>query len=260
MESCLYALLLWGAAVAVLGNRPKPTVLLTGAVLVFAAMTRPEAVALFPVFAIIVWARFRSGRSVGLFAGIFLLGYGGYFVARAIHFGHPFPNTFYAKLDYGSAELLRRGAVYVGSFLGATWIVLALNGVALCLIRKSPAWVRVFLVVSVAQLAIVVYEGGDHFAMYRFMVPVLPLLCAVAMYPFSAAVRRFRLGPNVAALSSLTGVLLVVVSGNREMGGTVLAGDSLASFAFTTPGGPSLLWCFTRSSFFIGRFAHFDIF
>ncbi len=54
--------------------------------------------------------------------------------------------------------------------------------------------------------------------------------------------------------------LLVVVSGNREMGGTVLAGDSLASFAFTTPGGPSLLWCFTQSSFFIGRFAHFDIF
>jgi hypothetical protein len=47
--------------------------------------------------------------------------------------------------------------------------------------RRWPKWVMVFAVLVVAQMLIVIYEGGDHFAMYRFMVPVLPFLTALAL-------------------------------------------------------------------------------
>ncbi|TNF77640.1 MAG: hypothetical protein EP299_04450 [Acidobacteria bacterium] len=145
-------------------------------------MTRPEAVALLPIFAAMDYARSRSWRRTGLFLGVFLAAYGTYFVARWIHFGALLPNTFYAKLDYGNIELWQRGANYVGDFFAAIPLLGIAAFAALLPFRRWPNWLTLFAVLVVGQTLIVVYEGGDHFAMFRFMVPVLPFLTAMALH------------------------------------------------------------------------------
>jgi len=176
---------------------------------VLAAMTRPEAVALLPVFAAVEYRRSRSWRRAGLFVAVFLVAYGSYFVARWSHFGALLPNTFYAKLDYGNIELWRRGAVYVGHFVRATPLLMIAALLALAPIRRWPKWLALFAVLVIGQMLIVVYEGGDHFAMYRFMVPVLPFLSAMALYTCVAVSRRVQRRDLSTAL--LVAMCLVVI-------------------------------------------------
>ncbi|MGB3565098.1 MAG: hypothetical protein WBH85_11550 [Thermoanaerobaculia bacterium] len=176
---------------------------------VLAAMTRPEAVALLPIFATAEYRRSRSWRQAGLFVAVFLVAYGSYFVARWTHFGALLPNTFYAKLDYGNIELWRRGSIYVGNFVRATPLLLIAALLALAPIRRWPKWLTVFVVLVVGQILIVIYEGGDHFAMYRFMVPVLPFLSAMAFYTCVAISERIDRRDLSTAL--LVAMCLVVI-------------------------------------------------
>lgn len=206
MESCLYAALLFAAATFVLEEGSLRWTALAAALLVLAAMTRPEAVALLPIFAVTEQRRSRSWRRAGVFVGVFLAAYGSYFLARWLHFGALFPNTFYAKLDYGNLELWRRGLVYLGDFARAAPLLLIAALGALLLMGRRPGWVRVFAVLVVAQMLIIVYEGGDHFAMFRFMVPVLPFLIALALQTCVVLSERVR-RPG---LSTLALVLLCV--------------------------------------------------
>ena len=182
MESLLYAALLLATAAAILEDASRRRTVLAAILLVLAAMTRPEAVALLPIFAAMDYVRSRSRRRTGLFLGVFLAAYGTYFVVRWIHFGALLPNTFYAKLDYGNIELWQRGANYVGDFFAATPLLGIAAFVALLPFRRWPNWLTLFVVLVVGQTLIVVYEGGDHFAMFRFMVPVLPFLTAMALH------------------------------------------------------------------------------
>jgi hypothetical protein len=84
MESLLYAALLFAAAAAILEDASQRRTLLTAVLLVLAAITRPEAVALLPIFATVEYRQSRSWRRVGLFLAVFLGMYGGYFVARCL--------------------------------------------------------------------------------------------------------------------------------------------------------------------------------
>ena len=105
---------------------------------------------------------------------------------------HPLPNTFYAKLDYGNLALLRRGARYLLDFaLAAPLLILPAVG-SLFVMRWMPAWIRVTLMVVMTQLVVVVYEGGDHFAMFRFLAPVIPLLSMLMVYAVVAVCRCAR--------------------------------------------------------------------
>jgi hypothetical protein len=188
METCLYAALVLGALLAAVEASPAAPVAASG-LLALAALTRFEAVALAPILASVVVASQRS-RSAGVrFLLVFVVGFGAYFTIRAVHFGELFPNTFYAKLDYGSLALLRRGASYVGSFvLGAAPLsALALCGVAL--LRRAPLWARACAGVVAVQILVVAWEGGDHFALFRFFAPSWLPLCALAALPLTRAAR-----------------------------------------------------------------------
>lgn len=215
MESLLYTALLFAAAGAVLEEGWERWAVVAATLLVLAAMTRPEAVALVPIFAAVEYLKSRSWRRAGIFSAVFLGAYGSYFVARWIHFGALLPNTFYAKLDYGNIELWRRGAVYVGDFFIAVPLLAIVALLALGPIRRWPRWLTLFAVLVVGQVLIVLYEGGDHFAMFRFMVPVLPFLIAMALYTCVRGSERLRRRGLSTALLIVMCLVVIGVPGLR---------------------------------------------
>lgn len=213
METCLYTLLLWTAVVFALRSDTRRRAVLSAMFLTLAAMTRPEAAALIPVTTYIVQKRRGQARSAVCHAGCFVVAFGLYFSLRACHFGQPFPNTFYAKLDYGGVDLVKRGLHYVADFAHAAPTLTLPIAVAVLLIRRASDWVRAFALIAACHIAIIIYEGGDHFALFRFQAPMLPFLALLAAYPFVNACRRFdphsRLRTTVVGL----GIAAVALSG-----------------------------------------------
>ena len=212
MESCLVGALLLGAADVALGRTSPGAPAAAAGLLALAAATRPEAAALAPAIALGVWLARRSAGGLARFAVGFALVFGAYWAGRWAYFGYPFPNTFYAKLDYGTLPLLTRGAMYVVRFAAAAWplAIPALAAMALACARGAPAWVRTLAALVGLHVAVVVYEGGDHFALFRFLVPIVPALGLLAWHSVGAAFARLG-GP--AAGAAATAIALVGVSG-----------------------------------------------
>jgi len=86
-----------------------------------AALTRPESVALVPVFLILAgsiayWFS-RSGRTAFLTVAFPALTYvivgGGLTLFRYLYFGYPWPNTYYAKVSTDPIYNLKQGLVYL---------------------------------------------------------------------------------------------------------------------------------------------------
>ena len=185
METHLYAALILATFLVLTLGREIEWVRWGGLLLALAGLCRPEAVAMTPVAILIAFSRAedrsRGVRMAGRFLLWFAVPYGIYFLSRWGHFGYLLPNTFYAKHDFGGPVIWQRGVLYVWDFLRAAPLVsiLALLGVGLGFTR-SP-WIRAFTLVVLTQMAVVIYEGGDHFAMFRFMVASLPFLYLLAL-------------------------------------------------------------------------------
>jgi hypothetical protein len=132
---------------------------------------------------------------------------------RAAHFGYFFPNTFYAKLDYGGLALAARGGLYVLDFAVAIVPLWPLVVIIVLGARRHAAWVRALLLAVVLQLGAAVYMGGDHFALFRFAVPALPLLSLALLHPMGVAVAAggFRRGWG-ALLAGVTAACLLLSS------------------------------------------------
>lgn len=213
MESLLYTLLLFLCVTAAFGHGKFAGPQLSAGCLILAAITRPEAVVLLPVMVSVVYLRARSPRQAVRYACLFLMGFGVYFACRAVYFGYLFPNTFYAKLDYGSLFLLKRGAIYLWDFARAAVTLCVLALVSVSLIRGAPLWMKAFAMVAGMQLLTVAYQGGDHLAMFRFMVPSLPFISVLALYPCVVAANRYKpKGPGGVVLIAL-GLAAIGISG-----------------------------------------------
>jgi arabinofuranosyltransferase len=187
------------------GSDSPADVAIAAVSLFFATLTRPEGVGVFVILAggwlVLSWAgeRRKRLRTLLLFVGIYLPLFGAYFAWRYSLFGYPLPNTFYAKTGGGPAQY-RRGLVYSAYFAFhflapcVVWFVIPLvsrarEGLRLHLpegwtshLRHScrahaGAWLAGAL--ALAYTAYIVAVGGDYMAMYRFFVPVIPLLYAL---------------------------------------------------------------------------------
>ncbi|MCZ6816932.1 MAG: hypothetical protein O7F76_09610, partial [Planctomycetota bacterium] len=213
MESCLFALLMTVSLLLLLGRIDTRRLTASAIFLALAGMARPEAAAICPIAILFVYLQGRSMRRAVQYAAVFTVGFGTYFCLRGLHFGQLFPNTFYAKLDYGSGLLLLRGLGYVWGFARAMAPALLLCAAAVFLIRTAPTWVKALSTIIAAQFCIVAYEGGDHFAMYRFMVPVVPLIGLLALYPCVVFARRCRPGALMGTMAIPLGLAAVAVSG-----------------------------------------------
>lgn len=124
---------------------------------------------------------------------LYLIPFAIYFIWRLKFFGDPLPNTFYAKTGGGINQYLR-GAQYLSNFSGyyllplifplflALWEMglprwenkMNIESLRL-LARRRAALFILFVIVSV-YLSYIIYVGGDYMAMYRFLVPLLPMI------------------------------------------------------------------------------------
>ena len=212
MESCLYAALVLLCLLVALSGTGAPRAATVGVIVALTAMTRPEAVALVPVLASVVWLRRRQLLEVGWVLAGFTLVYGVYFVARWAHFGYLLPNTFYAKLDYGNVPLLQRGVLYLWDFVQGSPVVVALALLAAVMAHRAPRWVQATAMAAGAQMLFVLWEGGDHFAMFRFLVPVIPLLGVLALYPVVRVTANWSRPASSSASAAFAVIVLIAVS------------------------------------------------
>ena len=105
---------------------------------------------------------------------------------RLAYFGQPVPNTFYAKVSSDLIDGLKDGLRYLIDFvlsapfvdlMLAVWVAAALVAVGFAWRSKSGG--RAAIVVSaviVGMLSIYAGLGGDHFILWRFYQPIIPIL------------------------------------------------------------------------------------
>jgi len=150
--------------------------------LLLAALTRPEPVLLFVPLAMASLLRsHRFGGRAGFIRafrqlGFFVVPYAAFLALRYEYYGQLVPNTYFAKLasDGGAAV---RGSRYIEQASEHLhWSGLALVcGALILLARRLDYRLAVVLLLTVLQIAVVQYEGGDWMPGCRLLVPVLPL-------------------------------------------------------------------------------------
>ena len=183
-----------------------------------ATLTRPEgfgvAAIVLGLLGVLSWRDERRvmARAALMGAALYLAAFAVYFAWRYRTFGYPLPNTFYAKTG-GGLRQDRRGAVYVGYFTlhfvlpWLPWGFLAPWRAAqkwsltrAAQPRRWSSWLArwpggiIAAAVIAGYTGYVVLVGGDYMAMYRFMVPVLPLLYVL----FGAGIQQALDGLSIA--------------------------------------------------------------
>jgi arabinofuranosyltransferase len=203
METVFFTL--WVTAAVYFASRFSRTAALGDAVitaltLFCATLTRPEG---FGVAAIVLPAAWWLGTgpenarrvppaliAAAVYLGAFVI----YFAWRYETFGYPLPNTFYAKTG-GGLHQYWRGFVHITYFAlhfvlpwlpwGLLWAWRAAGDRGSARRSQPRGWFArgrrhagavIASAVVVGYTSYVVLVGGDYMAMYRFAVPVLPLL------------------------------------------------------------------------------------
>ncbi len=117
---------------------------------------------------------------------------------RLSYFGQPFPNTFYAKVSSDKVQGLKDGLKYLVDFLLSgpfieIFVILWLAGTiwAIISVTQSRPGARALLVTAATvfgMLSVYAGLGGDHFVLWRFYQPVVPLLPVCLALLVAAAV------------------------------------------------------------------------
>jgi len=219
-----------------------------GIVGVLLVLTRPEGPALALIFTIWAMAPGGSGtlfhnvsRWLGLL--VLILGVAAFFIWRHDVYGWWLPNTYYAKTG-DLAGQIRTGLPYTLSFLLNYVLSLAVIGGAagmgggFATLKLRDTFFGAILIIFWLIYTTVV--GGDMLGMFRFFVPILPvmLIGAVGLAAEAGWLSRipgalvFTLVVSLALLpASFWGKERRLVSthmSETNMGGWILAGDALA--------------------------------
>jgi hypothetical protein len=206
-----------------------------------ATLTRPEGGLVFAVLAAHAGLGVRRGEPPGRLVralAVYALLVAPLVVWRLAYYGSPLPNTFYAKVGYTTAQLLRGWRFMsrsVGWSLTPALLLVAAGFGVLALLRRQrvpgvPApvatWTRWFagrprdeaiavgLGLWIAYFAYILLVGGDYEPTGRFYMPVLPILALL----YQEGLRSFvllcattgRVAHAVAAVAALavgTGIL-----------------------------------------------------
>lgn len=169
---------------------------LSGLVFGLAALTRPEGNLFFALACAWRLGQLLRGRCWPCrrdlaWLGLFLVLVGPHLVWRHHYYGWWLPNTFYIKSSGGVAAW-QRGAYYLGRLFEqhAVWALIVLAAAALwragARARRLAGW---SLIVSAIFFAYIVSVGGDFMGLFRFALPVAPLLALPAVLGLRAAWR-----------------------------------------------------------------------
>jgi arabinofuranosyltransferase len=212
LETVLHALLVL-LAVSVAGRECESKRIRWSPIAFLAvAASRPEGALLAGVAAAVMLYRLRA-EALGVVRSwtlLFALPAGSLVAARFAYFDALVPNTFGAKVFLG-AETARYGLGYIAGFArdGGFWIgVPAIVGIGLICVADSRvrSLGTVAIAVIAAQLAFVILVGGDAMLAYRFLMPIYPVLVALAAVAIVHLVGRFG------ALTTVAVALVVAFS------------------------------------------------
>jgi hypothetical protein len=216
--------------------------------LLLATLTRPEG---FGIFLILFFITFLVGirtekthriRPVLLAALFFyLIPFTIYFIWRATYFGYLLPNTYYAKTGGGFNQIIR-GLKYF-YFFGLHFLLPLVPLIAFFLftdLKKSKKFINeisgdekksytllIFFCVFVIYTLYIIYVGGDYMAMYRFFVPVLPLIYLITAYVFNYLIKNF---PDNGRKKRFAFILLIIF-----FTGTLIQSTPLDTVLFHKP-------------------------
>ena len=227
LETVLFAfLVLAGAFVYARYLQQERGFLWAPLVFAVAALTRPDGVVFFGItslFALVHEWRKRGVKSLQRMVAwsvVFLSVFGPYFVWRYQYYGYLLPNTFYTKVGSGVSQYLR-GLRYVWNYseIYGTFLLIPVL-LFLLLIPKRAAW-RDYLFLLVGGFGLyIVYVGGDGLGFYRFVVPVVPLICLLAQDGLLELHRwissRFSLARATAAVPIQAVVLVLLAMSMRQ--------------------------------------------
>jgi len=160
-------------------------------------------------------------RRTAIWIGLFLSVLVPYICWRMWYYGHPLPNTYYAKVG-GSFDLYIRGIRYAKQFFehygGALWLPLILFS---WIKLDAAPWLRGGRWMMLGWFAYIIQVGGDGLAFFRFfsyITPVLYILAASGLYEvmswanaYAKQVSGLRLRVSSAAI-----VLLVTALGAQQ--------------------------------------------
>ncbi|QAX32118.1 hypothetical protein [Leisingera sp. NJS204] len=151
-------------------------------------LTRPEGIAVAAGLGLLaIVLRPAAWRPAGLAVVAAITGFAALTLGRMAYFGFPFPNTYYAKVSADRLQNVLDGAKYFISFLTGqpfaevlvpAWLLLAAVSI-IGLIRRPAPGQRTRVLAAAAVFGILfsyVMLGGDHFALWRFYQPVMPIL------------------------------------------------------------------------------------
>jgi hypothetical protein len=170
--------------------------------LLLASLTRPEGFGFFLIVIVLHLIKSKNNtRKIPIRQAIlatlifFIIPFAIYFLLRFSYFGYFLPNTYYAKTGGGIFQWIR-GLAYILYFclhflLPAVplltillWISteklktkVVIQEIRLKIKNDIRAYaIFIFLSVCLFYSVYIIYIGGDYMAMYRFFVPILPLI------------------------------------------------------------------------------------
>jgi len=163
--------------------RERPVIAWSYLTLLLAAITRPEPVVLFVPLAVARLVRQTRCRDQARFTralfelGLFAVPYAAFLSFRYAYYGQWLPNTYFAKLG-GDTGAVVRGERYVETASEHMhWLGLAIAcGSLVLLARRFSYRFCILLLLTLLQIAVVQYEGGDWMPGCRLLVPTLPLI------------------------------------------------------------------------------------
>ncbi|HEX6902214.1 MAG TPA: hypothetical protein VF789_21030 [Thermoanaerobaculia bacterium] len=191
MDTALFTFLFLATFAAFAGRAASPGNMAgAGACFALAVLCRPDGIVLLPVLcAILAWLHRRQPRLLvrkllTFLAPLALVAL--HLAWRLSYYGMLLPNTYFAKVDLDAGVRLWNGLRYTFHFVLAYGLYLLALPVAilgpLAIVRRGPrTWVAPALAVLSLWAVYVTAVGGDHFGLFRFYVPVLPLIAALAV-------------------------------------------------------------------------------
>ena len=187
METVLFVAICLAAILALERELQKNRLPLRTSVLVLiAALTRPEAMALGLVvgLCLLLFSKGRRFKNLAFYAAVAGAPFIYYFYWRFAYYGFFYPNTYYAKVGHLSLDLFFRGSSYLLRCLAGFVLPLGLIALLVGQLKKripldfSTRLYMIFFGMFVFQVAL---TGGDYMAYGRFFLPALPI-CILAMF------------------------------------------------------------------------------
>lgn len=140
---------------------------------------------------------------------------------RLSYFGYPFPNTYYAKVSADIFENMKVGSIYLFQFLlngnplvliilliGLYWVIQQIKSKNI--FKPKQLVLLTLLLITVINLLLPIYTGGDHFALFRFYQPLLPIayvFFALVLFDFFKS-KKLKLNPSLLIIGIIGASLL----------------------------------------------------